>query len=407
MIAGTQVRDSAGEVLDIAGADISGLKYVNDNHSSGMFNRLGYITESKKIMKAEDCDNERHRHYWEIIKSPYIYARGYLFNDEDHPNAKACAAILRNIHRNDVPYLMKASVEGSTLSRGTSDPSLLSRTKIVGVALTFTPANHSTLVEPLNLDKTEINWERDKYLINSIAHLAKTDVPSFRHIERKASAELITDKICQIQDLAKQLGIPLDSLLPDADAIVQGAVEAKITKNVHKINELVAGIIDLNKSNYGPKGMGQYNPTDNIKRKANRTGEELDSVGQNKAVHNYTSSTVGTAKQQASAEAKRQKALNAKQPVKIFSEEEKAKLQAEYDAKLKKGMSAGYGGAGSPMNAVGGAVLQTESLEPNKFKYVTCRKCGKEQLYSKFQTKCRDCRSSFSMEQLAKLFDKQ
>lgn len=92
----------------------------------------------------------------------------------------------------------------------------------------------------------------------------------------------------------------------------------------------------MQKSNYGPKGAGLYDPTKSIKRKKNRTGEELPDVGQNKAVHEYTSAPMGTANAQAEAEAKKAKKLNAKQPVKVFTPEERAALEAE---KMKKSVS--------------------------------------------------------------------
>jgi len=95
----------------------------------------------------------------------------------------------------------------------------------------------------------------------------------------------------------------------------------------------------VEKSGYGPKDAGLYNPVDNIKRKENRTGEVLEDVGQNKAVHQYTSAPMGSAKQQANIESKRDKVLSAKQPVKVYTDEEKAKLQAEYNSKLKKSTS--------------------------------------------------------------------
>ena len=85
--------------------------------------------------------------------------------------------------------------------------------------------------------------------------------------------------------------------------------------------------------------MKLYNPTDNIERKANRTGEELENVGQNKAVHQYTSATMGTAKQQAVAEGKKTKALSG--PVKSFKDmtpEEQAKLKAQYEVKKGEDM---------------------------------------------------------------------
>jgi len=118
-IMGSQLRDTQGEMLDVAGADISELEAGrgrwNDNHGVGHWNSLGRITYAKKIFKAEDCEDDRQLHYWEKIKAPYIYGKGYLYDDEDHPNAKAAAAILRSIHRNDAPLKLKISVEGGVI----------------------------------------------------------------------------------------------------------------------------------------------------------------------------------------------------------------------------------------------------------------------------------------------------
>jgi len=126
MCAGSELKDTQGETLSIEGCDISELEAgrgrFNDNHGKGFFNSLGRVTSAKKIFKAEDCDNDRHSYYWDKIKAPYVYVAGELYNDEDHANAKAAAAILRNIHREDTPLAMKASVEGGVLARGISDP---------------------------------------------------------------------------------------------------------------------------------------------------------------------------------------------------------------------------------------------------------------------------------------------
>jgi len=211
MVAGSQLRDTQGEMLSVEGADISeliaGKGRFNDNHGKGFFNSIGRITEAKKIYKAEDCDNERHTYYWDKIKAPYVYCRGYLYDDDaDHMNAKAAAAILRNIHKHDTPLKLKASVEGGVLSRGLKDPSLLAATKIHSVALTFTPANQATLVEPLDLDKSKYDEVMDRILIQSVAHLAETNVPSFRHITRVASAEKIKRNLYKMQDLVNQTG---------------------------------------------------------------------------------------------------------------------------------------------------------------------------------------------------------
>jgi hypothetical protein len=308
-VAGSQLRDTQGEMLSVEGCDISALQNGTakwtDNHGKGFFNNIGRITSGKKIFKAEDCENDRQRYYWEKIKAPFIYASGYLYNDEDHPNAKAAAAVVRNIHRADCPLKMKASVEGGVIARGLADPSLLARTKLHGVALTLTPANNATLVEPINLEKASMDLEADMMLIKSVMHLAENNVPSFRHITRDASAARVEQNINKLMQL-----MGTDQHLAIKDDLIKDSLETKIAANVARIHELV---------------------------------------------------------------------------------------------KLEKALMAGYGGAGIPTNATGGSVLQSESLQP-KFRYITCDNCGKEQIYSKYQVKCRDCGKAFSMVKLEKFF---
>lgn len=94
----------------------------------------------------------------------------------------------------------------------------------------------------------------------------------------------------------------------------------------------------LGKSNYGPKDMGLYNPVDNIKRKQTRTGEELEHVGQNKGVREYTSALQGTASQQASAQAKADKKRSKENPVKTMKDmtsEELESIKAKYASKAE------------------------------------------------------------------------
>lgn len=270
--AGSELKDTQGETLSIEGADISELQAGrgrwNDDHGKGFFNHLGIITEAKKIFKSEDCDNERQKYYWEKIKAPFIYAKGYVHSNEDHPNAKAVAAILRNIHREDVPLKLKASVEGGVISRGISDPTRLAQTKIHSVALTFTPANTATLVEPLSLDKSTQNWVKDQQLIKSVMHLAETNIPSFRHIERHASASTILENINKIQELAKSVGLEISVSPASTETIMKGAASYKIEQNIKKINELVKAI--------GPNGLA-VKPSlpdttrDNVKAKESET----------------------------------------------------------------------------------------------------------------------------------------
>jgi hypothetical protein len=76
--------------------------------------------------------------------------------------------------------------------------------------------------------------------------------------------------------------------------------------------------------------------------------------------------------------------------------------KAKSNQQVKKALTAGYGGAGAPTSRVQGAVLQTESFGSGimGFKYITCDKCGKEQIYAKHQVKCRECNNPWSLDKL-------
>ena len=91
---------------------------------------------------------------------------------------------------------------------------------------------------------------------------------------------------------------------------------------------------NIRKSNYGPKGAGQYTPEDNAKRKMNNTGDAV-SVGPNQNVKSYSTKPGQlSTKSSATLEASKYRKLSAKNPVKVFSEEEKARLAEQM--KLKK-----------------------------------------------------------------------
>jgi hypothetical protein len=489
---------------------------------------VGRVTEAKKIFKADDCDNDRHRYYWDKVKAPYIYVRGYLYDDEDHPNARAASAILRNVHKSDCPLKLKASVEGGVVQRGISDPSLLARTKIHSVALTFTPANTATLVEPLNLDKAQFNTEADMVLIQSVMHLAKTDVPSFRHIARDASATRVVENIERIAELVADQGSNIH--VPSKNDIIQYALESKIQSNVGKIKEIVheikhdelekgvksalagaalagatalaptpssdkpipsqesivqeqktnlnrmpaqhqeaykkfaqqnplLGAIGMVESsggvNYGHKPVGGHaaggmfgmmpnaaayilrnNPE--LATKYPKLAEASKDIDKNHGAFTETfNNDPQAAYDFADALLKRNKgktkdmnmlihswnhglkgtwnrlknegpdAIEGADYVKKVSQAYK-KLHPNNDrkpAEVKKALTAGYGGAGAPTNLTQGGVLQSEAVDQGRsFKYITCDGCGKEQVYSKFQVKCRECGGSFAMDKLHKLF---
>jgi len=457
MCAGSELKDTQGETLSVEGADISELENgngrLNDNHGKGFFNSIGRVTTAKKIFKAEDCDNERQKYYWEKIKAPYIYVAGELYNDEDHPNAKAAAAILRNIHRADVPLKMKASVEGGVISRGINDPSRLARTKIHSVALTFTPANNATLVEPINLDKSNIDWEADAQLIKSVMHLSETNVPSFRHIERHASASTIIDNINKIQELAKTVGLDIQVSPMSPEQVMKQAAVYKVHNNLKKINEMIKAIGSDGlpvKPKFVPSARAKAREAhqDNIRQKMDNFEQNMGQIKQdaemapnpvnvvrNKPIEQNVPDTMqiknaAKVKQENTLQMHANKAMNNIAHLKdvhsdlisrgIHPDKAQAvvnKIRSYMDIKkseqydkarnnMLKALTAGFGGAGAPTDLTGGGVFQTESIEDGRkkdsIKYISCDNCGDEQVYMKHQVKCRKCGSNYSLDKLNK-----
>lgn len=535
MIAGSEIRDTQGEVLSIEGADISDLEAgrgrFNDNHGSGFFNTIGRITFAKKILKEEDATDDRQRYYWNKIKVPFIYVRGYLFDDEDHPNARAAAAILRNIHKTDSPLQLKASVEGSVIARGISDPKLLARTRIHSVALTFTPANQNTLVEPLSVDKSKYDDKADMAIINSVLHLATTDVPSFRQITRMASAEKIESNLLKIVNTLSKYGVDTSNIkIPSKQQLIKNAINKKINNNLKKIHRelelikqelssadlssrdeaffknikakilgtmvglapmtlstpkteapkdikqqekvthqrIVDSIRDShpelyaiahvessggknlshrtikspNSMHFGHKAGGAFgmmphmvaltiSKHPDLKNKYPKLAEAASDVKANhQKITEMLNSDPEMDREIATAAFNyiKNKTIHPDQAFyawynglsgswkKLKDNGKDAisnhwyvnRVKSKLPSDVKKALYAGYGYAGSPSSLVGGGVIQSESIEGSKlpgFLNFTCNNCGKDQVYFKYQVKCRHCASPISFDQLKKLTD--
>ena len=94
----------------------------------------------------------------------------------------------------------------------------------------------------LNKNQDQSQELADYALIKSVVHLAKTDIPSFRHIARHASANKILENIALINTLAENNGI--GSLIEPSDVseLIDSAIENRITENIVKINKLVKAL---------------------------------------------------------------------------------------------------------------------------------------------------------------------
>lgn len=94
---------------------------------------------------------------------------------------------------------------------------------------------------------------------------------------------------------------------------------------------------DVEKSNYGPKGGGQYSLADNIRRKARNTGESYGEGPNTNAKAYSTKPGQLSAKQAATVESKKLASMSRKNPVKTFTPEE---IAAE---NKKRGLNKAWG----------------------------------------------------------------
>lgn len=229
-IAGNSVRDTAGEVLDLDGCDISeleqGLGYLNDNHSNKLPDVLGKITFAKKIYSDKDCEDDRQKYFWNKTKSPFLYFKGRLFDQKgDHRSAKAVAAILQHQFVEKSPLKLKASVEGNIIKRDEKDKSVLKHTALKGIALTFSPANNLTLVESTTVNKSKLSF-KDYENVQHYANLIKVE-PPFSIPEYDKLIQLKDKLKEEMQKLEKALAIGLGYAGAPSDLVGGGVLQVE------------------------------------------------------------------------------------------------------------------------------------------------------------------------------------
>jgi anti-sigma28 factor (negative regulator of flagellin synthesis) len=122
-IGASQNIDSSGEIVDIAGLDISSLEVdgsLNWEHKKDVPDQLvGKILKAKKIFSVKDCEDDRQKYYWEKCKVPYLYVLGELFDDYTD-SARTVAGLFRYDldHRGkNAKDIVGFSVEGATIHK--------------------------------------------------------------------------------------------------------------------------------------------------------------------------------------------------------------------------------------------------------------------------------------------------
>ncbi len=155
-IAASSAVDTSGEVIEIDGMDISSLQagegtYIYEHRNAkspgaSAVDVVGSVNFAKKIFSAEDCDDDRQKFYWDYCQVPFIYARGELFDDEDHEGAKAVAAVIDYYKSRNMPILVRFSIDGHTIKRGDgAEKNVIKRAIARDVALTIRPCNKSCI----------------------------------------------------------------------------------------------------------------------------------------------------------------------------------------------------------------------------------------------------------------------
>lgn len=156
-VAASEAIDTTGEVLSVAGCDISdfikGGAPLNWEHKSGdagtAMDVVGRVLYGRKIFTESDCENERQLGYWRRVGLPFIYVVVRLFDEDGHPGAQAAAAIIRSCKAHNEPIMVRFSIEGSTLERDPRDQTHLKTSVARALAATVKPANRSCFTDVL------------------------------------------------------------------------------------------------------------------------------------------------------------------------------------------------------------------------------------------------------------------
>jgi hypothetical protein len=155
----SQAIDTSGEIVDLAGIDISSLPgaQFNYEHKADVPAQIvGKIIEATKIFSKEDCQNDRHKYYWDKCQTPFLYVMGRLFDDKKPSSVEVAALFQDDAEHPNEPPMLGFSVEGARL--GEKKGMLVPRSIARKITITGIPANKSCVAELLpKSDKKDKN----------------------------------------------------------------------------------------------------------------------------------------------------------------------------------------------------------------------------------------------------------
>lgn len=164
-IAAAQNPDNVGETIIVDNIIDDRMKVLSDEHADeegniDQFRIIGAITKHVKLSAEDQCQDDKQRRCWRLAGVPILYVEGELANDEDHPDARAAASMIKFTSRPDIPLKLGLSVEGGILQRSGPDDKTLFRTLATGAALTVKPCNPKCQIFMEN-DLAKSDWNKE------------------------------------------------------------------------------------------------------------------------------------------------------------------------------------------------------------------------------------------------------
>lgn len=153
-IAASENIDTSGEIVSIAGLDISSLDrdgVINWEHKSDQPSQVvGKILKAKKIFSDADCDDDHQLHFWEKCKTPFVYVMGELLDDYSDSAREVAGKFRYDADHNNERNMMNFSVEGSKISK---EGITVTRSIARKVTCTILPCNKMAVAEIVLADQ--------------------------------------------------------------------------------------------------------------------------------------------------------------------------------------------------------------------------------------------------------------
>jgi hypothetical protein len=242
-IATNQQLDSSGEILNVAGHDITdfleGRGVLNWEHEKGAEDIIGAVIYAKKIMSEKDCENERQKLYWDISGGPYVYIISELYEDEQHPGAVCCSAMVRYYAKRNEKMFIGFSIEGQTLER---DGNKLERSVGRRVAFTLRPCNKSALLGVFEDPKLQAQVKKYEEYVPTHREF-QIDSPILEDTHDNSPEKALYELRKSITDLNKTLTAGMGNVAPSQ--LTGGA--ALVVEDLGLKNRVKAAVRDWNR----------------------------------------------------------------------------------------------------------------------------------------------------------------